>query len=139
MEALELTFKLGHSVGAVHERGESSFPFVRDILINFRGDVRMYPVCRALVECLPEGDERLQSLEDALMGTGVVSGELGFVDAFKKKKEEIGPWLNDPLSKVQKFAVAYIRRLDLRIADEQRRGEQRREIRRRDWDNDPEN
>jgi hypothetical protein len=83
---------------------------------------------------LPEGDPRLDELEGALFETGGVSGEFGIADAYRRKKVEIAPWLQDDRPRVRDFAEKLTRSLDLRIAADQRRAEQRRELRRREFD-----
>jgi hypothetical protein len=46
----------------------------------------------------------------------------------------IEPWLSDPRPGVRAFAEKHIRDLNLRIADEQRRAEERKALRRLQFD-----
>jgi hypothetical protein len=87
---------------------------------------------------MPEGDPRLAELEISLRGTDGVVGEFGIVDALRKKKEEVTPWLEDPRPRVKAFAIKYLRNLDRSIAAEQRTAEQERELRKRDFEADGE-
>jgi hypothetical protein len=66
--------------------------------------------------------------------TGVVSGEFGFVDAWRAKKESLREWLADERPAVKAFAERHIAKLDLMIASEQRRAEAEREMRNRSYD-----
>ena len=69
-----------------------------------------------------------------LESTGVVSGEFGMVDALRGKKAEMVAWFDDPRPRVKTFAEAYIRHLDQRMASERRSAEQRKELRKRNFD-----
>jgi hypothetical protein len=67
----------------------------------------------------------------------MVSGEFGFVEAYRVKKAQIATWLSEPRPQVRSFAMRSIRRLEQSIAAEQRRAEQNKEMRRRQYE-DPE-
>ncbi len=58
------------------------------------------------------------------------------MEAFRRKKEEIASWLDDPRPRVKGFAAEYIRKLDQRIASKQRSAEQMKEQRKRDFELD---
>ena len=124
-------------ISIVEVEGASAFSFVRSILSNYRGEVAVHPICQALVENLPDDDERLGSIDTLLSGTGVVTGPFGFVEAYRGKKAAITPWLDDARPKVRAFAQSYIKGIDLRITSEQRSAEQQHVIRKLDW-SDPE-
>jgi hypothetical protein len=66
--------------------------------------------------------------------TGVVSGELGFAEAWRAKKESLLEWLADERPVVKAFAEKHIAELNLMIASEQRRAEAEREMRNRSYD-----
>jgi hypothetical protein len=86
---------------------------------------------KALVNRLPENDSRLVEVDICLQNTGVVGGEFGFVEAFRRKKVEMASWLEDDRPAVKAFAKEYIRKLDGRIASEQRSAEHRKELQKR--------
>jgi len=54
--------------------------------------------------------------------------------AFRTKKAEIASWLTDDRSRDRAFVERFTRSLDLRIVSEQRRAEQWKELRQRDFD-----
>ncbi len=108
--------------------------FVLEVLGNYEGEKALHEVCKAVVNVLPEGDSRLSHVEIILQSTGVLVGEFGLVEAYKQKKAEIEYWLTDNSEKIQKFARRYLRDLDQQIASEQRRAEESRELRRRDYE-----
>jgi hypothetical protein len=58
------------------------------------------------------------------------------VDAIRRKKVAIEPWLTDPHPEVQAFVSEYIRQADLQIADEPRRAEERKALRELEYDYD---
>jgi hypothetical protein len=72
----------------------------------------------------------MSRIEIALQSTGVVSGEFGFVDAYRRKKHEIAAWSTEARPKVVAFATRYMDQLDRRMAYEQRQAEQQKELRR---------
>ena len=65
-----------------------------------------------------------------------MSGQFGFVEAFRAKKVDIVAWLDDEHPNVRAFAARFIARLDTRIASEQRSAEERLELRKREYDTD---
>jgi len=91
---------------------------------------------KRLVIRLPPDDPRLAKVEISLQNTGVVSGEFGFSEAYRRKKAEIAPWLDDDQPIVREFADRYMKKLDRMIAAEQRRAEQGRELRRREFESE---
>jgi len=70
----------------------------------------------------------------SLNNTGVVSGEFGFVEAWRDKKKSLTDWLSDARPAVVTFAEKQIKELDLMITDEQRRVETELEMRKRNYD-----
>ena len=114
--------------------GDAAFSFVVGIMENYRGEPFTHRICQALIDAVPENDNRLGSVEVVLLSTGVVSGELGFVEAYQAKKVEVAPWLEDPRPKIRAFAEQYRRMLDNRIASEQQQAEERRAMRRLDFE-----
>jgi ppGpp synthetase/RelA/SpoT-type nucleotidyltranferase len=113
--------------------------FILGILQNYKGEPATHAVLKALINRLPEGDTRLTEVEISLQNTNVVTGEFGFVDAYRRKKVEMISWLDDSRPRVKAFAEGYIRRLDQRIASEQRSAEQQREFRKRIFNSADEN
>ena len=108
--------------------------FILDTMPNYRGNAAILPVLMAVADRLSLADAGLEKVEFCLQTTGVVTRAFGFVEAYRAKKATLQPWLADSRPGVRAFAADCIRRLDLRIADEQRRAEQRKEQRRLDFD-----
>ena len=85
--------------------GEAAASFVAGILENYKGEPFTHRICQVLVEAVPENDDRLGSVEVALLSTGVVSGEFGMVEAYQAKKDAIAPW-RGPSTKSPRFRRA---------------------------------
>jgi len=115
-----------------HDRAD--LEFVVNILRAYDdGQVFIYGLCKEIVAILPPEDPLLDEIKVALDSTGVVTGEFGFVEAFKRKKNQIEEWLSDPRERVQKFAKRHLHSLDQRIAAEKRRSEEELELRKREY------
>jgi hypothetical protein len=82
---------------------------------------------------LPADDPLLDEIEVALDSTGLVSGEFGFVEAYRRKKSELALWLSDPRESVQSFARRHALCLDQQIAAEQLRSEEQLALRKRNY------
>lgn len=115
---------------------EEDIDFIYGVLANFEGEVALHTILQELVDRLPEKDEKLLEIEYILENTGMVSGAFGFVETYRRKKDEVTSWLDDPRSRVKAFASSYCHKLDQLIASEQRRAEQNREQRKRDFPDD---
>ena len=74
---------------------EKDLLFVMAILKNYDGNPIIHNVCKEIIKILPDGSKLANELSIILESTGVVTGEYGFVEAFKQKMEEIQPWLQD--------------------------------------------
>jgi beta-lactamase class D len=94
------------------------------ILRNYEGNPIIHDVCKEIVKVLPAGSNLNKELSIILESAGTVSGEYGFVEAYKKKVEEIKPWQQDESPRVQKFAQNYIASLKKQIEYEQKRADE---------------
>ncbi len=107
----------------VREGGDSEASFALAILANYDGATAIHGVLKEIVAKFPEDERKMQAVAQALNKTGVVSGELGFANAWRERKQSMNDWLTDERVSVREFAEAHIAKLDLMIADEQRRAE----------------
>jgi len=108
---------------------DQDYLFVMDVLRNYDGDIKIQDVCAALINALPIDSDYLNRIEYILYRTGVVSGEYGFVDAYKAKIAEIEPWLNNESPKIRSFTQSYIQTLENEIESETERANKDIEIR----------
>jgi hypothetical protein len=104
------------------------------VLSKYKGGSHLWGVVKALVKQYSKtkeyGDVR-DHLFSYLTLTGVVTGEDGFVRAYKAKKAEIQEIKNDPDKSVQKFLADYENYLNERIVSEQKRTNEQIELMKR--------
>lgn len=129
---------LAHELSALAATGtDDDVGFILQVLRAYQGQQTTHEVVKELVARLPEDDQRLGIAEICLQSTGGVSGEFGYVEAYRTRKAQIEVWLTDNRPRVRSFAERFVRRLEQSIAVEQRRAEQDKEMRRRQYE-DPE-
>ena len=104
------------------------------LLQNYDGGGSIHPLCKDIVDGLPECDKLLVDVTIALSATGVVSGQFGFVEAYEECKAYVTSWLQDPRPKVQQFARDFIHKTDHQIAAEQRRADEDQALRRLEFE-----
>ncbi len=114
--------------------GQDEIKMVLAILQNYEGNANIHGLCRDIIEALPEDDRLRTSVSIAIQSTGVVSGDFGMAEAYEERKALVEPWLEDVRSKVRQFAEEFIHQTDQAIAGEQRRAEEDREFRQRDFE-----
>jgi len=114
-----------------HDR--TDIEFIVSVLQNYEGKIFTHNLCKNIVELLPIDDPLLDEIEMVLNSTGVVRGEFGFAEAYRRKKTEIDPWLEDSRENIQSFARRYLLLLDRHIAAEQRKSEEQLELRKRNY------
>ncbi len=112
---------------------EKNLLFVMAILRNYEGNPIIHNVCKELVKKLPDGSDLTNELSLILQSTGVVTGEYGFVEAYKQKIEEIQSWLQDESLKVKGFAENYIASLGKCIEHEQKRADEQVTLRKHQY------
>ena len=98
-----------------HEGSDDDVGFILQVLRTYQGQPATHEVVKELVARLPEDDSRLEIAEICLQSTGVVSGEFGFVEAYRVRKAQIETWQTDTRPQVRAFAERFIRRLDQSI------------------------
>lgn len=117
----------------VQSKEKNDLLFVMAILRNYDGNSIINNFIKEIVKILPDGSDLTVELILVLQSTGVVSGEYGFVNAFKQKLEDIQPWLQDESLNVKKFAQNYINSLEKRIEFEQKNADERVALRKHEY------
>jgi hypothetical protein len=112
---------------------ESDLKFVLQVLRTFEGENFLHPIVKDLVARLHRDSDLLQEAAHVLTESGVVSGEFGFVELYKQRRDQMLGWLDDERAPVREFAEKHIRSLERMIAVEQRRAEEDYEMRKREW------
>lgn len=114
--------------------GDKEAEFALAILQNYEGETSTYVVLKEIVSRFPNDDKKISEVAIAVDNTGVVSGEFGFAEAWRTRKDSLTEWLGDERPAVKAFAEKHIANLDRMIASEQRRAETRQEMRKRSYD-----
>jgi hypothetical protein len=119
-----------NELGAIASIGSKyDIEFFLAVMQNYHGEESTHEVLKKIVARFPNDEEICSGVTSSLEGTGVVSGEFGYADAFRAKRDAVLAWRNDHRFEVRNFADTYIQGLELRIADEQRRAEEQKALR----------
>jgi hypothetical protein len=100
---------------------EKEMNLILAIISRYEGHSSVLPLLKRLVTEVTQDDEKIRLFNSTLLTTGVVSGEYGFVDAYKSKQADIEPWLSDENPDVVAFACQYKELLGRMIEDETKR------------------
>jgi len=120
-------------IALIRAGGDPEANFALAILQNYRGAVAAHVVLKEIVALYSNDVQKLRAVSISINSTGVVSGENGFAEALRDRKQSVTDWLTDDRPSVQAFARSHITKLGLMIADEERRAEADRELFRRDF------
>ena len=120
----------------VKSGGETEADFVLAILQNYNGETSTHIILKEIVSKFPSDSSKMRQVARAIDSTGVVSGEFGFVAAWRTKKVSLTEWLVDERQEVKEFAEKHITELNIKIASEQRHAEGEREMRKMSYDDD---
>lgn len=108
----------------IKEGGENNAKIVSSILEKYDGQIFLHSVCQEFVKKYPSTKDYINEIIHILSKTGTVMGEYGFVNAYKKKKEEIQAWKNKKGKKLLSFVKEYEYYLDKQIEYEQKRADE---------------
>jgi hypothetical protein len=122
----------------VQSKEKDDLLFVMAVLRNYDGNPIINSFIKEIIKILPDGSDLAVELIIALQSTGVVTGEYGFVNAFKQKLEDIQPWLQDGSPTVKTFAHNYINDLEKRVEFEQKRADEDIALRKYQYGSDEE-
>jgi len=114
--------------------GDMEADFALAILQNYRGEISTFVVLKEIVSQFSDDVSKMSQVRSAIDNTGVVTGEFGFVEAWRARKESLTEWLVEERPAVKAFAEKHIAELDLMIVSEQRRAEAEKEMRNRSYD-----
>jgi hypothetical protein len=120
-------------VSLIRSDDREDVEFILKILNNYEGETFLHEILKEIIEALSSDDVLLDVIAGVLNSTGVVAGEFGFVEAYRRKKSELELWLTDPREKIRLFAERQLRSLDHQITAEQRSSEEELELRKRNY------
>jgi hypothetical protein len=119
----------------VKTKSDKSAEIVIDILRQYEGEECLHNVCKEFVKTYSKNDKYDMEIFHILSQMGVVSGEHGFAEGYGKKKESIQDWKKDKNRAIQSFVKKYEDYLDRQISFEQKRADERLELRKREFRN----
>ncbi len=108
---------------------DADIKFLLAIVENYHGEDTTHEVLKVLIVRFPDNEDIRTGVVISLENTGVVMGEFGFANALREKMAVVRKWQDDPRPEVRAFAERHLRSLEIRIADEQRRAEERKALR----------
>ncbi|MEJ1357053.1 MAG: RelA/SpoT domain-containing protein [Candidatus Sedimenticola sp. (ex Thyasira tokunagai)] len=117
----------------VKSGGDTEADFALAILQNYRGETSTHDVLKEVVSRFPDDTSKMSGVQVSIDSTGVVSGALGFAEAWRSKRESLTEWLTDERPAVRTFAETHIAELSRMIASEHRRAEVEMEMRNRNY------
>ncbi len=119
----------------IKSQNEKDIRVVFNILRAYKGEEFLHNVCKEVIKEYPKNKDYHKKIFIVLSQMGVVSGEYGFVEGFKKKKDEIQSWRKDKNKDIQLFVKKYEDYLDKRISYEKKQADEEIELRKRRFGN----
>ena len=104
--------------------------FVASVLEGFNGRAALLPTLRAILASDAANDDVACRVSRIWLETGVMRGEFGGARTYQEKGALLTPWLDDPNRRVAEFAADEIHTLDMMVASENRRAQERIAMRR---------
>ena len=117
----------------VKSKNKKNIRIVFKILHAYKGEEFLHNIYKELIKEYPQNDDYHNEIFIALSQMGVVSGEYGFVEGLKKKKEEIQSWKEDDDKAIQTFVKKYEDHLRKRIIIEKKQADEDIELRKRQF------
>lgn len=123
-------------VDLVRAGSDTEADFALAILQNYHGATSTHIVLKEIVSRFPDDASKMSEIRACLDSVGVTRGEFGLAEAWRARMESLKEWLTDERPAVKAFSEKHIVELDRMIASEQRSAESRREMRKRDYEED---
>lgn len=116
-------------------RSKGDISFIIEVLNSYNGELFLLNTCKEIIRHIHIDDtDLLNKLKSAMLKTGIVQGEFGFIEAYKQKKINIVTWLDDPNENVKLYAREFTRKLDNIINSEHRHAVEREIINRHEFE-----
>ncbi len=121
----------------VKKNDKKDLKIVLHILEEYEGQPFLHNIIKEIIKLHPMDKELRATLYQILSKIGgVVGGEYGFLDAYKRKKEETRSWLTDISAEVKGFAAEYHKHLDELINQQKDRADKEITFRKREFEVD---
>lgn len=124
----------GQLIKLLKSKNKNKAKIVLYILRSYKGETFLHIVCKEFIKQYPKSKKYKQEMFVVLSQMGVVSGEYGFVEGYKRKKQEIQEWKKSKSRVIQNFAREYESYLSKRIDYEKKRADEDIEIRKREFE-----
>lgn len=115
-------------------KNKNKAEIVLDILRSYEGETFLHKICKEFIKQYPKNKKYKHELFSVLSQMGVVSGEYGFVEGYKRKKQEIQEWRKDKNKVIRNFVQEYENYLSKKIDYEKKRADEDIEIRKREFE-----
>ena len=99
------------------------------ILHSYEGEEFLHNVCKELIKQHPKKKKYKQEIFIILSQTGIVSGDFGFIEEYRRKEQEIQPWKKDESEVIKSFAEQYEKYLSKMINNEDKSVEENTKMR----------
>ncbi|MBI5634100.1 MAG: RelA/SpoT domain-containing protein [Nitrospirae bacterium] len=119
-------------INLVKKGWDKNAKIVISVLRAYKGEPFLHGVCKEFIKRY-HSERYIKEMFIILSQTGVVSGEYGFVEAYKAKRHEIQDWKKDKNKTIRLFVKKYEAYLDRRIAYEHKRTDEDIEMRKREF------
>ena len=120
----------------VRAGSDTEADFALAILQNYHGATSTHIVLKEIASRFPDDAGKMSEIRASLDSVGMTRGEFGLAEAWRARKDSLKEWLTDERAAVRAFAETHIADLDRMIASEQRSAESRKEMRKRDYEED---
>lgn len=120
----------------VRAGSDTEADFALAILQNYHGAASTHIVLKEIASRFPDDASKMSEIRAIIDSVGVTRGEFGLAEAWRARKESLMDWLADERPAVKTFAERHIAELNRMIASEQRSAESRKEMRKRDYEED---
>lgn len=120
-------------VGLVKKGEKEEAKRVLQVLRSYKGEVFLHGVCKEVIKKYPNNEKYEKEMFSILSEMGVVSGEYGFADGYKKKKQEIQDWKKGKDIAIQAFVKKYEEYLSEQIILHKKRADEEIAIREREF------
>jgi hypothetical protein len=118
----------------VSEGDRKDAQFVIEVMENYHGEEQTHELLKVLIASYPNDPTVRSGVAISAEGMEAVWGEGGVANSLRAKIKLIHEWRSDSRPEVRKFAGELIESMELQIADEERRTEERKALRQLQYD-----
>lgn len=98
------------------------------IIKEYKSSATIYDICKNLIKKHVENQELMRELTNVLTQPGLVFGEYGPVEAYKRIKKEVRKWQKPKNKEIRRFVSEFIKEIDSLIIRETKRADDNKEL-----------